>query len=103
MPYKLSVKQLDDIKIQLKLEVSPKIIAESIPCSHITVLQVRKNLHVWGTPKPPKLVPTGPKKLITPGIEQDIVTQLTLDPTLYLDEVAAYIKEKYALDVSLPT
>jgi hypothetical protein len=28
---------------------------------------------------------------------------LTLDPTLYLDEIAAYIMEKYALDVSTPT
>ncbi|KAI9868965.1 MAG: hypothetical protein M1813_002788 [Trichoglossum hirsutum] len=34
---------------------------------------------------------------------QDIVDQLALDPTLYLDEVAAYIKEKYALDISLST
>jgi hypothetical protein len=31
------------------------------------------------------------------------VNQLALDPTLYLDEIAAYIKEKYALDVSLST
>ncbi|KAI9855711.1 MAG: hypothetical protein M1813_009673 [Trichoglossum hirsutum] len=76
MLYKLSAKQLDDIKIQLKLEV-------------------------WHAPKPPKLVSTGSKKLITLSIEQNIVDQLALDPTLYLDEVAAYIKEKYALDISL--
>jgi hypothetical protein len=31
------------------------------------------------------------------------VNQLTLDPTLYLDEIAVYIMERYTLDVSLPT
>ena len=31
------------------------------------------------------------------------MTQLTLDPTLYLDEIALYIKEKYALDVNPST
>ena len=31
------------------------------------------------------------------------MTQLTLDPTLYLDEIALYIKEKYALDISITT
>jgi hypothetical protein len=31
------------------------------------------------------------------------MTQLTLDPTLYLDEIALYIKEKYTLDVNAST
>ena len=70
MPYKLSAKQLDGIKTQLDLEVPFKTIAESTPCSYTIVMEVRKNLRVWGTPKPPTLVSTGPKKLITPDIEQ---------------------------------
>ncbi|KAI9856258.1 MAG: hypothetical protein M1813_009177 [Trichoglossum hirsutum] len=65
------------------------------------VTEVRNNLQVWHAPKLPKLVSTSSKKLITLSIEQDIVDQLAFDPTLYLDEVAAYIKEKYALDISL--
>ncbi|KAI9856945.1 MAG: hypothetical protein M1813_008661, partial [Trichoglossum hirsutum] len=103
MLYKLSAKQLDDIKIQLKLEVPTETIAKSIPCSCRIVTEVQNNLQVWHAPKPPKLVSTGPKKLITSSIEQDIVDQLALDPTLYLDEVAVYIKEKYTLDISLST
>jgi hypothetical protein len=70
MPYKLSAKQLDDIKIQLELEVPTETIAKSIPCSCRMVTEVRNNLQVWHAPKPPKLVSTGPKKLITPSIEQ---------------------------------
>jgi hypothetical protein len=31
------------------------------------------------------------------------MNQLALDSTLYLDEIAAYITEKYAIDVSLST
>jgi hypothetical protein len=31
------------------------------------------------------------------------MTQLTLDPTLYLDEIVLYIKEKYTLDVNPST
>ena len=70
MPYKLSVKQLDSIKVQLELEIPFTDIAKSIPCSYKTVMEVRKNLHVWNAPKPPKLVSTGPKKLITAEVEQ---------------------------------
>ncbi|KAI9770724.1 MAG: hypothetical protein M1840_002974 [Geoglossum simile] len=45
----------------------------------------------------------GPKKLITPAIEEDIVNQLALDPTLYLDKIAAYVREQHAVDISLST
>jgi len=70
MPYKLSAKQLDGIKTQLELEVPFKTIAKSTPCLYVMVMEVQKNLQAWGTPKPPKLVSIGPKKLITPNIEQ---------------------------------
>jgi hypothetical protein len=70
MPYKLSAKQLDSIKIQLELEVPFTAIAKSIPCSYTMVMEVRKNLQVWGAPRPPKLVSTGSKKLITSEVEQ---------------------------------
>jgi hypothetical protein len=70
MPYRLSAKQLDDIKVQLELEIPFTAIARSIPCSYKTVMDVRKNLQVWNAVKPPKLVSTGPKKLITAEIEQ---------------------------------
>ncbi|KAI9863381.1 MAG: hypothetical protein M1813_003823 [Trichoglossum hirsutum] len=59
--------------MQLELEVPFTAIAKSIPCFL--------------------------KKLITSEVEQDIIDQLALDSILYLDEIAAYIKGKYALDV----
>ncbi|KAI9854596.1 MAG: hypothetical protein M1813_000947 [Trichoglossum hirsutum] len=98
MPYKLSARQLNDIKIQLELEIPFMDIAKSIPCTYKTVIEVRRNLRAWNASKPPKLVPAGRKKLFTLEIEQDIVDQLALDSTLYLDEIAAYIIEKYAID-----
>jgi hypothetical protein len=70
MPYRLSAKQFDGIKTQIDLGVPFETIAKSTPCSYETVMSVRKNLQVWGTPRPPKLVPTGPRKLIAPDIEQ---------------------------------
>jgi hypothetical protein len=70
MPYRLSAKQIEGIKVQLELEIPPKTIAKSIPCSYKTVMVVRKNLKVWNASKPPKLSSTGPKKLITAEIEQ---------------------------------
>jgi hypothetical protein len=70
MPYKLSTKQLDVIKVQLELKIPPAAIAKSVPCSYNTVMKVQKNLRVWSAPKPPKLVLMGPKKLITPAIEE---------------------------------
>ena len=70
MPYKLSSKQLDDIKTQLDLKIPCKDIANSIPCSYSLVMEIKTNLRVWGTPRPPKLLTMGPKKLITPAIEQ---------------------------------
>ncbi|KAI9766236.1 MAG: hypothetical protein M1840_006650 [Geoglossum simile] len=98
MPYKFSTKQLNGIKTQLELEVPFETIAKSTPCSYAMVMEVRKNLQVWGTPRPPKLIPTDPRRVIMPDIKQ-----LTLDPTLYLDEIALYIKKKYTLDVSTAT
>jgi hypothetical protein len=70
MPYRLSEKQFDSIKTQIELGVPFETIAKLTPCLYETVMSVRKNLQVWGTPRPPKLVPTGSRKLIAPDIEQ---------------------------------
>ena len=69
MPYKLSDKQLDSIKVQLELEIPFKEIAKSIPCSYGKIMEVRANIRVFGTPWPPKLSTPGPNRLITQGIE----------------------------------
>ena len=70
MPYKLSDKQLDSIKVQLELEIPFREIAKIILCSYSKIMEVRTNICVFGILWPPKLSTPGPNKLITQGIEQ---------------------------------
>ena len=59
----------DRIKVQLELNQVPKDIAVASKVGTRTVQHYKKNLSVYGTLRPPKLVHQGRPSVITPEME----------------------------------
>src|ERR1700694_336499 len=58
------------IQVKLELTQSSKQIAKDTNVSRRAVQRFTKNIRDYGTPKPPKLVPQGRPRKITPEIEE---------------------------------
>ena len=70
MPYHIPNNKRVHIKVKLNLSQSSKQVAKDIHVSRRVVQRFTKNLRDYGTIKPPKVVPQGRSRKITPEMQE---------------------------------
>jgi len=70
MPPALPQPRLDAIKALLELGLECNVIASRQNCSEQIVRRIKQNIINYGTPKAPKAVEQGRKRLVTPEMEE---------------------------------
>jgi len=70
MPSRLSTTQRAQLSILLELDEDPKEIAAKVGCSYKHVLEIRRNIHAFGSPETPRLNKLGRKRAITLAMEE---------------------------------
>jgi hypothetical protein len=74
MPYRIPEDKRLLVKTKIHLAQTPKGIEKDTGVSRRTVQRFRKNLKDYGTVRPPKIVPQGRPRTITPAM-QEVCTQ----------------------------
>jgi len=74
MPCRIPDAKRRVIQVKLDLDLDSKQIARETNVSQCTVQVYRKNIRQHGTPRPPKVVPQGRPRKITPEM-QEVLTQ----------------------------
>ena len=105
MPPRISPELANAICSKLTIGVEPLDVAAQYPEVHrSTVYRLWRSMRILGSPYSLVcLALAGRPRLITSGIEEDLVDLLSTRSTLYLDEIAYHLLVNYDLHISNAT
>ena len=116
MPCSISENQRERIEVKIELSQPSNQIAKDIHVSRRVVQRFTKNLRDYGTIKPPKVVPQGRPRSITPEMEEvqlqilkstsrninlkALLDYLAARPSTYIDEQVYFLWDTFDVQVN---
>ena len=115
MPCRIPETKRRTIEVNIALEKPAKEIAKNVNVSRRSVQRFSQNLRVHGSIAPPKVVPQGRPRMITPEMQEvRVISPLSLSscangkslldylaarPSMYIDEQVYYLWDAFSVQV----